>query len=179
VCWLIPREQQKARTFSFILTVNTSVGMAVHFSSTNSAPATPKRRRMSPGGDGSDWGLTWGWTNPATPGDSPLQDDDLFQSPEACSGRGSSLNSAENKRGRPRADMITGLIEEGAVSPSAIKCKFCSRVFPREKSLQAHLRTHTGESSHIFSSPNFGAFRLGGSSRFLVPGLFSGYSLRF
>jgi hypothetical protein len=157
VCWVIPREQQKARTFSFIHTVNTSVGMAVHFSSTNSAPATPKRRRMSPGGDGNDWGLTWGWTNPATPGDSPLQDDDMFQSPEACSGRGSSLNSAENKRGRPRADMITGLIEEGAVSPSAIKCKFCSRVFPREKSLQAHLRTHTGESSHIFSSPNFGS----------------------
>ena len=50
----------------------------------------------------------------------------------------------ENKRGRPRADAITNLMVEGSTSPSAIKCRFCNRVFPREKSLQAHLRTHTG-----------------------------------
>lgn len=52
----------------------------------------------------------------------------------------------ESKRGRPRADAITNLMVEGSTSPSAIKCHFCSRVFPREKSLQAHLRTHTGMS---------------------------------
>jgi hypothetical protein len=50
----------------------------------------------------------------------------------------------ESKRGRPRADAITDLMVEGSTSPSAIKCHFCNRVFPREKSLQAHLRTHTG-----------------------------------
>lgn len=49
------------------------------------------------------------------------------------------------KRGRPRADMVTNLIMEGSQSGNAIKCHICSRVFPREKSLQAHLRTHTGE----------------------------------
>jgi len=49
------------------------------------------------------------------------------------------------KRGRPRADVINSLIMEGSQSGSNIKCKICSRVFPREKSLQAHLRTHTGE----------------------------------
>lgn len=52
----------------------------------------------------------------------------------------------ESKRGRPRADAITNLMVEGSTSPSAIKCHFCNRVFPREKSLQAHLRTHTGMS---------------------------------
>lgn len=53
--------------------------------------------------------------------------------------------SCESKRGRPRADAINSLIIEGAQSPSSIKCPICNRVFPREKSLQAHLRTHTGE----------------------------------
>lgn len=51
---------------------------------------------------------------------------------------------SEGKRGRPRADVINSLIIEGSQSPSSIKCKICNRVFPREKSLQAHLRTHTG-----------------------------------
>ncbi|KAK7066601.1 hypothetical protein SK128_008601 [Halocaridina rubra] len=53
--------------------------------------------------------------------------------------------NCETKRGRPRADAINSLIIEGAQSPSSIKCPICNRVFPREKSLQAHLRTHTGE----------------------------------
>lgn len=49
-----------------------------------------------------------------------------------------------HRRGRPRADALTNLMMQGSTSPSNIKCKFCNRVFPREKSLQAHLRTHTG-----------------------------------
>jgi hypothetical protein len=40
---------------------------------------------------------------------------------------------------------LTTLMLQGSTSPSAIKCKFCNRVFPRDKSLSAHLRTHTGE----------------------------------
>ena len=54
-------------------------------------------------------------------------------------------NSDPNlRRGRPRADVITSLIFKGAVSMSQIRCNTCNRVFPREKSLQAHMRTHTG-----------------------------------
>jgi hypothetical protein len=49
------------------------------------------------------------------------------------------------RRGRPRADAISHLIMKGSTSKSSIKCPICARVFPREKSLQAHLRTHTGK----------------------------------
>lgn len=55
------------------------------------------------------------------------------------------ISPGEARRGRPRADLLTTLILEGSTSPSSIKCMYCNRVFPREKSLQAHLRTHTGE----------------------------------
>lgn len=53
-------------------------------------------------------------------------------------------NLKEGRRGRPRADAVTTMMKEGSSSPSAIKCRFCMRVFPREKSLQTHVRTHTG-----------------------------------
>jgi len=58
------------------------------------------------------------------------------------------------KRGRPRADVVTSLIMEGNASSNAIKCHICSRVFPREKSLQAHLRTHTGERPYTCDYPS-------------------------
>ncbi|KAH0628201.1 hypothetical protein JD844_009060 [Phrynosoma platyrhinos] len=48
------------------------------------------------------------------------------------------------RRGRPRADTVRDLINEGEHSSSRIRCNVCNRVFPREKSLQAHRRTHTG-----------------------------------
>lgn len=57
------------------------------------------------------------------------------------------VDSRENRRGRPRSEALTTLMIEGSTSPSSIKCSFCNRVFPREKSLQAHLRTHTGQYS--------------------------------
>lgn len=57
------------------------------------------------------------------------------------------------RRGRPRLDTITSLIREGSSSPSNIKCKVCNRVFPREKSLQAHMRTHTGEKPYVCDFP--------------------------
>lgn len=56
-----------------------------------------------------------------------------------------SASSENHRRGRPRADALTNLMMQGSTSPSSIKCSFCNRVFPREKSLQAHLRTHTGK----------------------------------
>lgn len=59
-----------------------------------------------------------------------------------------SSGGREHKRGRPRSESLTNLMIEGSTSPSAIKCKFCNRVFPREKSLAAHLRTHTGEQKY-------------------------------
>lgn len=49
------------------------------------------------------------------------------------------------RRGRPRADTVRELISEGETSSSRIRCNICNRVFPREKSLQAHKRTHTGK----------------------------------
>ncbi|KAK0161767.1 hypothetical protein PV327_008182 [Microctonus hyperodae] len=60
-------------------------------------------------------------------------------------GIGPSSGGSESRRGRPRADALTNLMMQGSTSPSSIKCRYCNRVFPREKSLQAHLRTHTGE----------------------------------
>lgn len=59
-------------------------------------------------------------------------------------------NRENNRRGRPRSEALTTLMFEGSTSPSAIKCTFCNRVFPREKSLQAHLRTHTGKSFGVY-----------------------------
>ncbi|KAI4499037.1 hypothetical protein M0802_005903 [Mischocyttarus mexicanus] len=57
------------------------------------------------------------------------------------------------RRGRPRADVLTHLMKQGITSPSSIKCIYCKRVFPREKSLQAHLRTHTGERPYTCDFP--------------------------
>lgn len=70
------------------------------------------------------------------------------------------------KRGRPRLDDITSLIQEATASPSDIRCTFCHRVFPREKSLQAHLRTHTGERPYSCDFPGCGrAFAQSGQLR--------------
>lgn len=62
-----------------------------------------------------------------------------------------SFDGAGSKRGRPKSELLTSLMMQGSTSPSAIKCKFCNRVFPRDKSLSAHLRTHTGKFSLISS----------------------------
>ncbi|XP_057277596.1 zinc finger protein 367-like isoform X2 [Pezoporus wallicus] len=61
---------------------------------------------------------------------------------EDASSSSSSLKDGR-RRGRPRADTVRDLINEGEHSSSRIRCNICNRVFPREKSLQAHKRTHT------------------------------------
>ncbi|XP_069779069.1 zinc finger protein 367-like [Narcine bancroftii] len=60
------------------------------------------------------------------------------------------------RRGRPRAEIVQDLITEGTLSTSRIRCHICNRVFPREKSLQAHKRTHTGERPYVCDYPSCG-----------------------
>uniref|UniRef100_A0A4W5M4R3 Zinc finger protein 367 n=1 Tax=Hucho hucho TaxID=62062 RepID=A0A4W5M4R3_9TELE len=60
------------------------------------------------------------------------------------------------RRGRPRADTVRELINKGESSSSRIRCNICNRVFPREKSLQAHKRTHTGERPYPCDYPDCG-----------------------
>ncbi|KAJ1530397.1 hypothetical protein ONE63_005305 [Megalurothrips usitatus] len=88
----------------------------------------------------------WNWAEDARKAD--------FGSPaSSCGSPDLASARSELKRGRPRADAITNLMKEGTTSPSSIKCRYCNRVFPREKSLQAHLRTHTGERPYICDYP--------------------------
>lgn len=72
--------------------------------------------------------------------------DSIEQSPSSCENHlNKSLDSVTTgRRGRPKSEILSALMMQGSTSPSAIKCKFCNRVFPRDKSLSAHLRTHTG-----------------------------------
>ncbi|ESO88247.1 hypothetical protein LOTGIDRAFT_165679 [Lottia gigantea] len=88
-----------------------------------------------------------------------LSTEDEGDSSTSDNGDSSRENSLNIKRGRPRSDAISTLISEGVSSESDIRCKICGRVFPREKSLQAHLRTHTGRSSQVL--------------RLVVPGQFT------
>lgn len=51
------------------------------------------------------------------------------------------------KRGRPKASEIPILIREADEEGGTMRCPYlgCRRKFPRNKSLKAHLRTHTGK----------------------------------
>ncbi|XP_008101418.2 zinc finger protein 367 [Anolis carolinensis] len=83
----------------------------------------------------------------------PPPQDDEAGSPD--SGLGGHLRDGI-RRGRPRADTVRDLINEGEHSSSRIRCNVCNRVFPREKSLQAHRRTHTGERPYLCDYPECG-----------------------
>ena len=74
---------------------------------------------------------------------SPESPSQLLYSPLSLGEIGSERDE-QTKRGRPPANAIQTLISQGSATDSSIRCRFCSRVFPREKSLQAHMRTHTG-----------------------------------
>lgn len=100
--------------------------------------------------------------SPASPGSNaspPSANSSLcFNSPSPSSNNSSKLhlsaNSSSSKRGRPKSENLTNLIIEGKVSPSTIKCRFCGRVFPRDKSLNAHERIHTGLRPYVCDFPN-------------------------
>lgn len=63
------------------------------------------------------------------------------------------ISDSLQRRGRPRLEEISSLIKESAKSSSPIRCRFCKRAFPREKSLQAHQRIHTGERPYRCNHP--------------------------
>lgn len=119
-----------------------SGGGIMHGHSTPSAPTEPNGCNMV-----ANAGLaTAGSLSPASSCDSPefnVRQSNNGTTNGACSMYGA--DGRENRRGRPRSEALTTLMIEGSTSPSAIKCTYCNRVFPREKSLQAHLRTHTGK----------------------------------
>ena len=78
-----------------------------------------------------------------------------------------SERSESSRRGRPRLDDITTMIMDanGGASTS-IRCRYCARTFPREKSLQAHIRTHTGERPYVCDFDSCGrAFAQSGQLR--------------
>ncbi|KAM6303284.1 zinc finger protein 367 [Podargus strigoides] len=95
-------------------------------------------------------------------GRSPAGDEEETGSPGGGSSGGGSSSSRHLhlkdgiRRGRPRADTVRDLINEGEHSSSRIRCNICNRVFPREKSLQAHKRTHTGERPYLCDYPDCG-----------------------
>lgn len=77
-----------------------------------------------------------------------------YNSPSPSNSKQSSSSSSSSKRGRPKSEILTTLILEGKGSPSAIKCRFCGRVFPRDKSLNAHERIHSGIKPYICDFPS-------------------------
>lgn len=75
------------------------------------------------------------------------EDDDISLNGE----NNENSDNSQARRGRPKLDAIKCLISTASEikNKSAIRCHTCNRVFPREKSLQAHIRTHTGEKPYI------------------------------
>ncbi|KAK3755283.1 hypothetical protein QZH41_004103 [Actinostola sp. cb2023] len=124
----------------------------------NSKPSLPTRSSVivwSPSSTGSS-------TTPTSPPKvtPPSSPPPLISTPgyetTAESPNSSTSPSALTLRGRPKADVVNKLIAEGQQSCSSIRCDVCGRVFPREKSLQAHKRTHSGERPYICDFPNCG-----------------------
>ncbi|XP_059846777.1 zinc finger protein 367-like [Hypanus sabinus] len=96
----------------------------------------------------------------------PESSNNMSPSPTPSIGSAGSLSPGQSpdlpaykdgmRRGRPRAEIVRDLITEGNLSTSRIRCHVCNRVFPREKSLQAHKRTHTGERPYVCDYPSCG-----------------------
>ncbi|XP_043569477.1 zinc finger protein 367 isoform X2 [Chiloscyllium plagiosum] len=117
-------------------------------------PIKPKRLDMSPTSPGfSDFMVyPWRWgenahnvtLSPGAPFNGPGAREAQCGAAAALHRELDHLSQDGTRRGRPRAELIRDLINEGEHSSSRIRCNICNRVFPREKSLQAHKRTHTG-----------------------------------
>jgi len=88
-----------------------------------------------------------------TPKRSRRNEEESFLDNSTISHSEGEFSNSQLKRGRPRAEVINHLIIEGTSSHSSIRCDICNRVFPREKSLQAHKRIHTGEKPYICDYP--------------------------
>ncbi|XP_029659176.1 transcriptional activator GLI3-like [Formica exsecta] len=128
-------------------------GMELHTPKRESRPSVEALER-SP----CDTFYPWNWSEEArnvnlSPGSSCSSPEYREHGASTGAGVGSRSGAESHRRGRPRADALTNLMMQGSTSPSNIKCKFCNRVFPREKSLQAHLRTHTGERPYSCDYP--------------------------
>ena len=82
----------------------------------------------------------------------------LSMSPVSDAGQENKTIHSVNKlkRGRPKLEIISSLIESSDDNISAIRCNICKRCFPREKSLQAHIRIHTGERPYYCDFPECG-----------------------
>ncbi|XP_015172579.1 PREDICTED: regulatory protein MIG1-like [Polistes dominula] len=100
----------------------------------------------------------WNWSEEArnialSPSNSCSSPEYREKSISMAKGRSKADSRISSRRGRPRADVLSFLVQQGIRSGSHIKCSYCNRVFPREKSLQAHLRTHTGERPYLCDHP--------------------------
>ncbi|XP_068127527.1 zinc finger protein 367 [Hyperolius riggenbachi] len=107
------------------------------------SPGTPARHQLPP-------------ADPAQSARDTVHDVTSPGSARDNSGGEDSLLRDGIRRGRPRAETVRDLISEGEHSSSRIRCNICNRVFPREKSLQAHKRTHTGERPYLCDYPDCG-----------------------
>ncbi|XP_064617197.1 zinc finger protein 367-like [Liolophura sinensis] len=101
--------------------------------------------------------LPWNWSEPRGRGRRVVSPQSSCSTPDSSGSEAEGSSPpliGRHRRGRPRADHLLSLQVQGSSSTNTIQCYICNRVFPREKSLQAHMRTHTGERPYRCDFPN-------------------------
>lgn len=184
ICLPSPSSSPSGRVFQYVLTATSSssqhpqiVTAAAHQEPPSSETDAPKLHAIlsSPLPPAYPWASGHPVSPPVSPRsapsspfnardlviDEPLEHDDMLLTADASSEQDhhdqsttDPLSSGSTRRGRPRLDDITSMIAESNAYSHHIRCKYCARTFPREKSLQAHLRTHTGEVSRCLLTTN-------------------------